>query len=102
MRTYQEQLESIAAGSAHANLPRSCPSRTRGKDADHDRRSGCGIAAGAAGLGAGAGDRSYKAELKKNQNGETYIESAVNGSIFTIEFYGCEPGKGCGSLQSFA
>lgn len=47
-------------------------------------------------------EEGYKAELKKNQEGEPYIASASNGSSFTVEFYGCEPGKGCSSLQFYA
>jgi hypothetical protein len=47
-------------------------------------------------------EEGYKAELKKNDAGEPYISSAANGSSFTIEFYGCEPGEGCTSMQFFA
>ncbi|MHA6723107.1 YbjN domain-containing protein [Sphingomonas sp. RS2018] len=43
----------------------------------------------------------YKAELKTNAEGEPYIVSAANGSPFTIEFYGCEKAKACGSFQFY-
>jgi hypothetical protein len=41
----------------------------------------------------------YKAVLKKSKEGESFIESAANGSPFTVQFYGCKDGKDCGSLQ---
>lgn len=40
----------------------------------------------------------YKAQLKKDDKGEPYILSAVNGSEFTVDFYECKLGK-CGSAQ---
>jgi hypothetical protein len=47
-------------------------------------------------------EEGYKAQVKKNQAGEPYVESAANGSPFTVEFYGCETGKGCSSIQFYA
>ncbi|URW76460.1 YbjN domain-containing protein [Sphingomonas donggukensis] len=44
----------------------------------------------------------FKAELKTNDKGEPYINSAANGSPFTIEFYGCEKAKACPSFQFYA
>jgi len=44
----------------------------------------------------------YKAAIKKDKDGNEYIESAANGSTFTVEFFGCEPIKGCASAQFFA
>lgn len=45
----------------------------------------------------------YKAELKKREDsGDPYIQSAANGSPFTIEFYDCSPAKGCTSMQFFS
>ena len=41
----------------------------------------------------------YRAELKINKQGEPYILSGVNGSSFTVEFYGCDGLKDCGSFQ---
>lgn len=41
----------------------------------------------------------YRAELKINKAGEPYILSGVNGGSFTVEFYGCEGLKDCGSFQ---
>ncbi|MEI9926776.1 MAG: hypothetical protein WDN44_02535 [Sphingomonas sp.] len=47
-------------------------------------------------------EEGYKAVLKKNDSGRPYVESAANGSNFTVEFFGCEtdkPERGCTSLQ---
>ena len=44
----------------------------------------------------------YKAVLKKNKEGEPFVESGANGSPFTVHFYGCKDGKDCGSLQFYA
>lgn len=44
----------------------------------------------------------YKADIKKHESGDAFIESAANGSSFTVEFYGCSPDKGCTSLQFFS
>lgn len=44
----------------------------------------------------------YKAELKRNDKGQSYIVSAANGSAFTVEFYGCKLDMNCTSLQFFA
>lgn len=40
----------------------------------------------------------YKAQLKKDDKGEPYILSSVNGSEFTVDFYECKLGK-CSSAQ---
>lgn len=40
----------------------------------------------------------YKAELKKDTDGDPYIASAANGSNFEIDFYECKEGK-CTSFQ---
>lgn len=47
-------------------------------------------------------DAGYKAELKTNSKGEPYISSSTNGSDFTVEFYGCEGVKSCGSFQFYS
>lgn len=47
-------------------------------------------------------EEGYKAALKKHEDGSVYIESAANGSTFTVEFMNCAPDKGCGSAQFFA
>jgi hypothetical protein len=44
----------------------------------------------------------YKALLDKRDNGDPYISSAANGSNFSVEFYGCENGRNCSSLQFYA
>jgi hypothetical protein len=41
----------------------------------------------------------FKAEMKTNARGEPYIESAANGSSFTIEFYNCAKLVDCTSYQ---
>lgn len=41
----------------------------------------------------------YRAEIKKNKAGETYIASAANGSEFSVNFYGCKADAGCDSLE---
>lgn len=46
-------------------------------------------------------EEGYRAEIKKNDDGDPFIVSTANGSSFTIEFYGCENGA-CSSLQFFA
>ncbi|MGK6355314.1 YbjN domain-containing protein [Sphingomonas sp. DT-207] len=46
-------------------------------------------------------EEGYKAEIKKNDDGDPFILSAANGSSFTIEFYGCEKDV-CTSAQFFA
>lgn len=47
-------------------------------------------------------DEGYKGVLKKHDDGEPYIESAANGSAFTIEFFNCKSGKTCSSLQFYS
>lgn len=48
-------------------------------------------------------EEGYKAILKTHQEGGLpYIESAANGSTFTVEFYGCKTGKNCTSLEFYA
>jgi hypothetical protein len=47
-------------------------------------------------------DAGYRATLKRTKDGEPYIDSAANGSNFTVHFYGCKDEKDCGSLQFFA
>ncbi len=47
-------------------------------------------------------DAGYKAALKKDEKGEPYIESAANGSNFTIQFYGCKNATDCPSLQFYS
>lgn len=41
----------------------------------------------------------YTAEVKTNTKGEPYVESATNGSSFTIEFYNCTGMVDCTSYQ---
>lgn len=44
----------------------------------------------------------YKAEIKKQDNGEKFISSAANGSNFSIYFYGCKTDIGCDSYEFYA
>jgi hypothetical protein len=41
----------------------------------------------------------YRAEIKKNKAGDTYIASAANGSEFSVNFYGCKADVACESLE---
>jgi hypothetical protein len=47
-------------------------------------------------------DAGYKAALKTDDKGDPFIESAANGSNFTVQFYGCKGAKDCPSLQFYA
>src|SRR4051812_9261586 len=48
-------------------------------------------------------EEGYKASLKVHEKtGQPYIESAANGSPFSVEFYGCKDGKNCTSLDFYA
>jgi hypothetical protein len=47
-------------------------------------------------------EEGYKAVLKTGESGQPYIESAANGSPFTVQFYGCEAGKNCTSIDFYA
>lgn len=44
----------------------------------------------------------YKAEIKKQDNGETYISSAANGNGFSLYFYGCKNDAGCDSFEFYS
>jgi hypothetical protein len=44
----------------------------------------------------------YKAQLKVPLDDQPYIESAANGSPFTVQFYGCKLGRDCTSLDFYA
>lgn len=44
----------------------------------------------------------YKAQLKTNDKGEPFIQSAANGNDFTVEFYGCKGLADCDSFQFFS
>ncbi|QNQ11213.1 YbjN domain-containing protein [Sphingomonas alpina] len=44
----------------------------------------------------------YKADIKKSESGQEYIASGVNGSEFTVRFYGCKNNTGCDSLEFFS
>lgn len=44
----------------------------------------------------------YKAEIKKDTEGDGYIESGVNGSGFQLVFYGCTNDKGCDSFEFYS
>lgn len=44
----------------------------------------------------------YKAEIKKDKDGDGYIESGVNGSGFQLIFYGCTDDKGCNSFEFYS
>jgi hypothetical protein len=44
----------------------------------------------------------YKAVLKTDEKGDPFIESAANGSNFTVQFYGCKDARDCPSLQFYA
>ncbi len=47
-------------------------------------------------------DAGYKAELTKDSAGDPLIHSASGGARFSIFFYGCENGTGCGEIQFYA
>src|SRR3546814_316727 len=42
----------------------------------------------------------YKAEIRTDSKGKTYISSAANGQNFSIQFYDCGD-DGCNSLQFY-
>ena len=44
----------------------------------------------------------YKAEIKKDKDGDSFIASAANGSDFQIIFYGCTNDKGCNSYEFYS
>ena len=44
----------------------------------------------------------YKAEIKKGDDGGSYIESGVNGSDFQLIFYGCTNDAGCDSFEFYS
>jgi len=43
----------------------------------------------------------YKAEIRKGENGTSYIVSGVNGASFNVNFYGCTNDKGCDSIDFY-
>lgn len=47
-------------------------------------------------------EQGYKAVVGTRDNGDPYIESAANGSTFSIEFYGCEGVTACSSMQFYS
>lgn len=40
----------------------------------------------------------YKAQIKLDKQGDTYVASAANGDPFSVVFHDCKQGKGCTSL----
>lgn len=44
----------------------------------------------------------YKAEIKKGDDGASYIVSGVGGSDFNLNFYGCKDDKGCDSFDIYS
>lgn len=44
----------------------------------------------------------YKAEIKKGNDGGSYIESGANGSGFQLTFYGCTNDAGCNSFEFYS
>jgi hypothetical protein len=47
-------------------------------------------------------EEGYKAVLNTPKDDQPYIQSAANGSSFTVQFYGCTGGKDCTSLEFYA
>ena len=43
----------------------------------------------------------YKAEIKKGEDGTSYIVSGMNGYAFNVNFYGCTNDKGCDSIDFY-
>ncbi len=44
-------------------------------------------------------DWGYRAQLKKDDQGDPQIDSSTAGVNYTIYFYGCEGGRNCTSIQ---
>lgn len=44
----------------------------------------------------------YKAEIKKGDDGDSYITSGANGSGFQLNFYGCKNDTGCNSFEFYS
>jgi hypothetical protein len=44
----------------------------------------------------------YKAEIKKADDGSSYIQSGVNGGDFQLTFYGCTNDAGCDSFEFYS
>jgi hypothetical protein len=44
-------------------------------------------------------DEGYKAKLDTGKDGDPFISSAANGNNFRINFFRCEGGKKCGSIE---
>lgn len=44
----------------------------------------------------------YKAEIKKGDDGDAYIDSSTNGGGFQLIFYGCENDAGCDSFEFYS
>jgi hypothetical protein len=55
-----------------------------------------------AGVAALLREAGYKAEIKKDKQGEGYIESGVNGSGVQLIFYGCTNDKECDSFEFYS
>ncbi len=47
-------------------------------------------------------DAGYKAELKKEEDGDPYIESRFSGVKTIIIFFGCSEGKNCTTVQFYS
>ena len=44
----------------------------------------------------------YKAEIKKGDDGDSYITSGANGSGFQLNFYGCKNDADCDSFEFYS
>ena len=47
-------------------------------------------------------EHGYKAEIKKDEKGNSYIVSGANGNSFQIYFYDCKDDKGCQSYEFYS
>lgn len=55
-----------------------------------------------AGVAALLREAGYKAEIKKDKEGDGYIDSGVNGTGFQLVFYGCTNDKGCDPFEFYS
>ncbi len=47
-------------------------------------------------------EHGYRAEIKKDDQGNPYISSGANGNSFQIYFYDCKDDKGCQSYEFYS
>ena len=57
---------------------------------------------GVAGVASLLREAGYKAEIKKGDDGDSFIASGANGGEFQIIFYGCKDDKGCNSFEFYS